>query len=108
MIKRVSIGLLILMLSTSCVSKKIYNDLESKFTDLKKENRSLADENADLVKAKNQLELDRDALKTDLSRSKSEEDKLKADYAAVQNKLKVYRIHMLHWKETAAMLCKAT
>ena len=89
MIKRVSIGLLILALSSSCVSKKIYNDLESKFTDLKKENRSLADENIDLLKAKNQLELDRDALKMDLSKSKSELDKLKADYAAAQNKFKV-------------------
>jgi chemotaxis protein MotB len=89
MIKRVSIGLLVLALSTSCVSKKIYNDLESKFTDLKKENRSLADENADLLKAKNQLELDRDGLKTDLSKSKAELDKLKADYAAAQNKFNV-------------------
>ena len=31
MIKKVSLGLLILALSTSCVSKKIYNDLENKF-----------------------------------------------------------------------------
>ena len=89
MIKRVSIGLLVLALSTSCVSKKIYNDLESKFTDLKKENRSLADENTDLLKTKNQLELDRDGLKTDLSKSKAELNKLKADYAAAQNKFKV-------------------
>ncbi|TDE05995.1 OmpA/MotB family protein [Flavobacterium sandaracinum] len=89
MIKKVSIGLVVLALSTSCVSKKIYNDLESKYTDSKKENRSLADENADLLKAKNQLELDRDGLKTDLSKSKSELDKLKADYAAAQNKFKV-------------------
>ncbi|MBG6060802.1 chemotaxis protein MotB [Flavobacterium sp. CG_9.1] len=89
MIKKVSIGLVVLALSTSCVSKKIYNDLESKYTDSKKENRSLADENADLLKTKNQLELDRDGLKTDLSKSKSELDKLKADYAAAQNKFKV-------------------
>ena len=89
MIKRVSIGLLVLALSTSCVSKKIYNDLESKYADSKKENRSLADENADLLKAKNQLELDSDGLKNDLSKSKAELDKLKADYAAAQNKFKV-------------------
>jgi chemotaxis protein MotB len=89
MIKKVSIGLVVLALSTSCVSKKIYNDLESKYTDSKKENRSLADENADLLKSKNQLELDRDGLKMDLSKSKSELDKLKADYVAAQNKFKV-------------------
>ena len=89
MIKRVSIGLLVLALSTSCVSKKIYNDLESKFTDLKKENRSLADENADLLKAKNQLELDGTALKSELEKAKSDYATLKSDYEASQNKYKV-------------------
>ncbi|OAB28689.1 chemotaxis protein MotB [Flavobacterium fryxellicola] len=89
MIKRISIGLVVVALSTSCVSKKIYNDLESKYAESKKENRGLADENADLLKSKNQLELDRDGLKTNLSRSKSELDKLKAEYAAAQNKFKV-------------------
>lgn len=86
MIKRISLGLLVLALSTSCVSKKIYNDLESKYTDLKKENRSIADENADLLKAKTQLELDRDALKSDLGKAKSERDKWQADYAAANKK----------------------
>ena len=85
MIKKVSIGLLVLALSTSCVSKKIYNDLESKFTDLKKENRSLADENTDLLKAKNQLELDRDALKTEVGNAQAALTKLKAEYAASRN-----------------------
>ncbi|MCV9931943.1 OmpA family protein [Flavobacterium sp. LS1R47] len=89
MIKKVSIGLLILALTTSCVSKKIYNDLETKFTDLKKENRSISDENAELLKAKNQLELDRDGLNKSLSATKAELEKQKADYAAAQNKLKV-------------------
>ena len=89
MIKKFSIGLLIIALSSSCVSKKIYNDLESKFVDLKKENRSISDENANLLKAKNQLELYRDGLTADLSKAKAEMNKLKADYAAAQGKLKV-------------------
>jgi chemotaxis protein MotB len=89
MIKKISIGLLVLALSSSCVSKKIYNDLENKFADLKKENRSIADENADLLKAKNQLELDRDSVTSDLNKAKVELNKLKADYAAAQNKYKV-------------------
>lgn len=87
MIKKISLGLLILALSTSCVSKKIYTDLENKYTDLKKENRSLSDENAELLKAKNQLELDKDALKNDLSKVKSERDKLTADQKALNEKL---------------------
>lgn len=87
MIKKISLGLLVLVLSTSCVSKKIYTDLENKYTDLKKENRSLSDENADLLKAKNQLELDQDALKNDLSKIKSERDKLTADQKALKEKM---------------------
>ena len=88
MIKKVSIGLLVMALSTSCVSKKIYNDLESKYTDLKKENRSLADDNSALVKAKNQLELDRDGLKMDVSNATAVLAKAKAEYAAAQAQLK--------------------
>ena len=89
MIKRVSIALLLFALTTSCVSKKIYNDLESKYADLKKENRSMADENANLLKAKNQLELDGTALKSELEKAKSELEKAKSDYEASQNKFKV-------------------
>ena len=89
MIKRISLGLLIMALSTSCVSKKIYTELENKYTDLKKENRSLSDDNAVLLKAKNQLELDQAALKTDLDRVKRERDKWLADYGALSNKMDV-------------------
>ncbi|WP_163409289.1 OmpA family protein [Flavobacterium ajazii] len=89
MIKKASLGLLVLALSTSCVSKKIYNDLETKYSDLKKENRSIADENSELKTAKNQLELERDKLTKDLNSTKAELDKQKADLAAAQNKFKV-------------------
>jgi chemotaxis protein MotB len=89
MIKKISIGLLIVALSTSCVSKKIYNDLENRFTDLKKENRTLADENSNLLQTKNQLEIDQDALRSDLSKVKSERDKWLADYGALSNKMDV-------------------
>src|SRR3970040_1690891 len=87
MIKKISLGLLIMALSTSCVPKKIYNDLENKFTDLKKENRSLADENSELLKAKNELEQDQDALKNDVAKLKLERDKWLADYGALNNKM---------------------
>lgn len=87
MIKKISLGLVVLALSTSCVSKKIYTDLENKFTDLKKENRNLADENAELLKAKNQLELDKETLNNNLSELKSERDKLTADQKALNDKI---------------------
>ena len=91
MIKKISLGLLILALSTSCVSKKIYNDLESKYADLKKENRTISDENADLLKAKSQLELDQEALNKEFAKVKLEREKLLADYAALDKKMDVLK-----------------
>ncbi|HCQ13995.1 MAG TPA: cell envelope biogenesis protein OmpA, partial [Flavobacterium sp.] len=87
-IKRISLGLLVLALSTSCVSKKIYNDLETKFADLKKENRSLADNNEELTKSKNQLEADKSKLQSDYDKIKAERDKLLADFTAADKNLK--------------------
>lgn len=83
MIKKISLALLIVALSTSCVSKKIYNDLEKKYAELKKEYRSIEDENADLLKAKTQLELDKIALNLDLQKLKSEIAKWQSDFDAV-------------------------
>lgn len=50
MLKKLSLIALTLVLTTSCVSKKIYTDLESKYANLKKENRQIADDNAELKK----------------------------------------------------------
>lgn len=84
MIKRVSIGLLVLALTTSCVSKKVYKDLETKYADLKKENRATADENAKLSKERNELDLKGKDLQSQLDKAKAERDKLAADYAATK------------------------
>ncbi len=88
MIKKISLGLLVVALSTSCVSKKIYNDLENKFADLKKENRQLSDNNEALNKSKNQLEIDSAKLKADYDKLKLERDKLQADFSATDKSLK--------------------
>ncbi|KGO86418.1 cell envelope biogenesis protein OmpA [Flavobacterium rivuli WB 3.3-2 = DSM 21788] len=88
MIKRVSIGLLVLALTTSsCVSKKVYKDLESKYADLKKENRATADENSKLSKERNALDLKNKDLQSQLDKAKAERDKLSADYAATKTTL---------------------
>jgi chemotaxis protein MotB len=98
MIKK-SISLLIIAgLFSSCVSKKIYTDLEDKYADLKKEHRQLTDENQELTDAKNKLENDlaklqkayddavaeRDQLTTDLAATKSNLENLKASYKALE------------------------
>lgn len=50
MIKKLSLIALTLVLTTSCVSKKIYTDLENKYATLRKENRKISDTNAELKK----------------------------------------------------------
>ncbi|KGO91157.1 OmpA family protein [Flavobacterium subsaxonicum] len=87
MIKRISLGLLIMALSTSCVSKKVFQDLENKHANLKKENRKLSDENAALTKDRNQLDLKSKDLQGQLDKLKAERDKLAADYAATKSTL---------------------
>ncbi|WP_290700930.1 OmpA family protein [Lacinutrix sp.] len=46
----------LLFISTSCVSPKVYKNLEDKYATLKKENRNLQDEYNDLLKEKNKAE----------------------------------------------------
>ena len=87
MIRKIALACVVLSLTTSCVSKKIYQDLENKYADLKKEHNALSDENTTLKTDKNQLELDKNSLQTELDKVKSERDKLAADYAATKKNL---------------------
>ncbi|MHA3789622.1 OmpA family protein [Flavobacterium hauense] len=85
--KTISAGVLALALMTSCVSKKVYTDLETKYADLKKENRTLADENAAIGKEKNELDLKSKDLQAQLDKLKAERDKLSKDYASTKSGL---------------------
>ena len=87
MIKKIALACVVLSLTTSCVSKKIYQDLENKYADLKKEHNALSDENGALKTSKNQLELDKANLQTELDKTKSERDQLASDYAATKKSL---------------------
>jgi chemotaxis protein MotB len=88
MIKKIAIGFVVLALTASCVSKKVYTDLENKYADLKKENRKLLDDGEDCTKAKNDLDLANTSLKSELDKTKLERDKLLADYTASDKNLK--------------------
>ncbi|UGS23521.1 OmpA/MotB family protein [Flavobacterium channae] len=87
MIRKIALACVVLSLTTSCVSKKIYQDLENKYADLKKENNALSDENGVLKTDKNQLELDKNKLQSELDKLKAERDKLASDYAATKKNL---------------------
>ena len=88
MIKKIALGIVIMALSASCVSKKVFNELETKFADLKKENRRTADLNDSITKAKSKLDLDYASLKANYDKTKAERDKLAIDFAAAEKNLK--------------------
>ena len=91
MIKRIVLGIALMTLMTSCVSKKIYTDLENKYTDLKKENRLIADQNEELHKANAQFNEENKTLKAELDKLKADRDKLQADCTATTNNLKTLK-----------------
>lgn len=88
MIKRTALALIVLSMTVSCVSKKVFTDLETKFADLKKENRHLIDQNDSITKTKNQLDVDFAALKVNYEKTKAERDKLASDFEASDKNLK--------------------
>ena len=88
MIKRIGLGLLLIGFMSSCVSKKIYTDLENKYTDLKKENRVISDENEELHKANAEFEEANKTLSAELEKLKSDNAKLQTDCTATANNLK--------------------
>ena len=88
MFKKTLLALTVVMLTSSCVSKKIFTDLENKFANLKKENRVLEDRNDSLTKVKNQLDLDKNSLQAELDKTKNERNKLQSDYNAADKNLK--------------------
>jgi len=71
MLKKTFIVALTTFLFSSCVSKKIYNDLEKKYDDLNTEKQQLETENANLSQQKNQLELDKNTLENALENLKN-------------------------------------
>jgi chemotaxis protein MotB len=88
MIKKISIGLVLIALSSACVSKKVFNELETKFADLKKENRKTQDLYDSISKSKSQLDSDYSKLKKEYEKTKAERDKLAIDFAAADKNLK--------------------
>ncbi len=96
--KRISVLALTFVVLASCVSPKVYKELEAKYNNLKNENRKLSDENDALLQAKNaannelkQLQaaydeavVERDKLQSDYNATKSNYDALKASYDALE------------------------
>ena len=91
MIKKISLLVLTLTFLTSCVSKKIYTDLEDKYANLKKENRSLTDEVKSLEDTNTRLTNDLTALQSAYETAVAERDKLQGDVAAAKSNLETLK-----------------
>lgn len=87
MIKKLTLIAITLALYTSCVSKKIYTDLEDKYANLKKENRALSDELETLSANKNTLNNDLNSLQSAHDDAVKERDELRANLAATKTNL---------------------
>ncbi len=85
---KIVLSIIAITLLSSCVSKKIFNDLENKYAELKKENRKSLDDNQLLTETKNKLETDKSNLQTELNKINAERAKLQADYTATGKNLK--------------------
>lgn len=77
-------GLSIAICLSSCVSAKVYKDLEEKYANLKGERNALADENQQLETQRNKLQNDLDALQKSYDEAVAERDKLNQDYTALK------------------------
>lgn len=98
MIKKVALVLVTVCTISSCVSKKVFEDLESKYSRLRKENRqlgsdlasakeSLARYKADYEKTSNALDSSTarlDQLQSDYDQTKANLDQLQASYDALE------------------------
>lgn len=91
MIKRISLVALTIVLASSCVSPKIYKDLEAKYANLKQANRKLADENEDLLFDKTKAENELRQLKTDYAEALAQRNKLQSDYDATKANLEALK-----------------
>jgi len=95
MIKRFFFGIALISVTTSCVSSKIYDDLQDKYDTLKVENRKLMDElnneedyntisNEALKEEIEKLKAEKSRLAMDLAASKSSHNRLKESYKALE------------------------
>ncbi|WP_142784267.1 OmpA family protein [Changchengzhania lutea] len=85
MIKNITFTMLALVLFASCVSPKIYKELEDKYANLKQENRKLSDENDVLLNERNAAKNELDQLEMEYDVAVAKRDKLQADYNATKS-----------------------
>lgn len=85
MIKKISLVALTLAFTVSCVSPKVYKELEDKYANLKKEHRQLSDDHETLQNTKTKLENSLKELQKQYDDAVATRDKLQSDYNALKS-----------------------
>jgi chemotaxis protein MotB len=88
MLKKIALIGIALLTLNSCVSKKVYQELETKFNNLRSSNLELLKEKDELLASKKGLETDLEELKNKYSELKNKKLILENEYASLQNKHK--------------------
>lgn len=87
MIKKIIVSVLVLGAMSSCVSSKVYNDLQSRYDTLKGEKEELLSENQTLDAANNNLENELNSLQGKYDTLLAERNQLRQDYDAAKSNL---------------------
>lgn len=88
MLKKTAILFIIAITLNSCVSKKVYQELETKFNNLRSSNSALVEEKDDLLAAKKALEADLEKLNSDYDALKTQKEILNNEFVSLQSKHK--------------------
>lgn len=88
MLKKAAILFIISITLNSCVSKKLYQELETKFNNLRSANSALIEEKDDLLAAKKTLEIDLEKLNRDYDALTNKKEILADELVALQHKYK--------------------
>jgi len=88
MLKKIIVVVVILFTLNSCVSKKLYQELEGKYTSLRTSNSALIKEKDDLLASKKVVEAELEKLKNEFSELATQKEILDNDFASLQHKYK--------------------
>lgn len=77
--KKIVLVILTLSLVTSCVTKRVYTELEEKYNKLRDNNSDLFGENQDLIDKKKELEASTKTLQTEIDKLSTDRSKLKEE-----------------------------
>lgn len=88
MFKKTAILFIIAITLNSCVSKKVYQELETKFNNLRSSNAALVEEKDNLLAVKKALETDLEKLNNDYTTLNTKKEILADELVSLQNKYK--------------------